>query len=214
MFYDLIIVACTKNDYLRDMTQRCIDSVGLGLNVILVETSNEEINYKGVNHIVRYTGQFRYNHALNQGLQYATSDVHILANNDLVFYPGWEIMGEQMIYNGFDSASAWYRGSRFAQGDYIYEGYDVAVNLTGWCIFITQEALRKIGKLDDTLEFWYSDNAYALQLLEHGLRHGLFCNVRIDHLTSQTLRTITPQMKRRYSHGSLSIFNKLCEQKK
>ena len=53
--------------------------------------------------------------------------------------------------NGFDSGSAWFNGSPFPQGEFIYTGYDIAVHLTGWCLFITKEAYKKIGKIGEEL---------------------------------------------------------------
>jgi hypothetical protein len=213
MTYDLIIVARSSSPYLIGMTQNCINSAGK-VNVILVETSGSLHEYQGVNKYLLYEGEFRYNRALNMALEVAECDFHILANNDIIFYPGWDVIGEQMIYNGFDSASAWFRGSLFPQGDFVYEGYNIAQHLTGWCIFITKEAYKKIGKLNEDMEFWYSDNAYALQLQEHGLRHGIFCNVRVDHIGNQTLNTMPIGIKRKYSHGQLPIFNRVCVKKR
>lgn len=204
MTYDLIIVVKSSTPALIQMTQNCIDSAKAD-NVIVVETDKYH-NYSGVNVQRYYEGDFNYNRALNMGLDVAKCDIHILANNDLVFY-NWRSIGEDMIYNGFDSASAWFEGSRFPQGDYIYEGFAIAEHLTGWCIFITHKALLKIGKLDESVDFWYSDNLYALQLKKHGLRHGLFCNARVDHIGNQTLNTMPIKVKRYFSHGQLAKYN-------
>ena len=116
-----------------------------------------------------------------------------------------------MINNGFDCASAWFNGCQFPQGDFIYEGYEIAYHVSGWCLFITKEAYKKIGKLDERVDFWYSDNLYANQLKEHGLRHGLFCNARVDHICSQTLNTMPMKIKREYSLGQLAKYNNLCK---
>lgn len=213
MSYDLIIVSQSSTDRLIQMTQNCIDSAG-ELNVILIETSGSLHEYRGVKKYLLYEGEFNYNRALNMGLEHATGDVHILANNDLIFYDGWQRIGDDMINNGFDSASAWFKGSRFKQGDYIYEGYNIAEQLTGWCIFITHDALRKIGKLSEAVEFWYSDNLYALQLKEYGLRHGMFCNVRVDHIGNQTLNTMSIRVKRHYSVEQLAKFNSYAKGQK
>jgi len=205
MTYDLIIVAKSSTPALIQMTQNCIDSAKAD-NVILVETGTKGTNYSNVDTTIHYEGDFNYNRALNMGLEVTKCDVHILANNDLIFYD-WRSIGEDMINNGFDSASAWFTGSRFPQGDFIYEGFAIAEHLTGWLIFITHEALRKIGKLDESVDFWYSDNVYALQLKKHGLRHGLFCNARVDHIGNQTLNTVPLRLKRYFSQGQLAKFN-------
>ena len=209
MFYDLIIVSKSVNKQIHQITQNCIDSArkDCELNVILIETSDSMVEYNGVDTYVLYTGQFNYNRALNQGLQYAKGDVHILANNDLIFYPGWSEIGELMILNDFGSASALSQDPRqkaFQRGDFIYEGYNIGTHLCGWCLFVTKETIQKIGKLDESFNFWYSDNAYAKQLKNAGIRHGLFCNIRVDHITSITLRTLSYRDQRKFSYREVN----------
>jgi len=209
MFYDLIIVARSEGSLIQ-MTQDCIDSCGAD-RVILVETG-QKTDYRGVDVYLSYYGAFNYNHCLNLGLEYAKGDVHVLANNDLIFHD-WKTIGDDMINNGFGSASAWFKGCGFPQGDFIYEGYDIAIHLTGWCLFVTSETIKKIGKLNEGVDFWYSDNVYAEQLKKEGIRHGLFCNARVDHLESKTLNTMSVKIKRQYSIGQLSKY-KLCQTKR
>jgi hypothetical protein len=212
MKYDLIIVAKSSRTELIRITQACIDSAlpdGTGVNIILIETGPSH-EYANVNQTIQYKGSFNYNHALNQGLQCATGDIHILANNDLIFYPGWPKIGQQMIDNGFDSACALSNDPRqriYEQGDFIYPGYEIGRHIGGWCIFVTRACIEKIGKLDETYDFWYSDNAYADQLQSIGIKHGLFCNVRVDHITSVTLRTIPPREQRKYSFGAKTKYD-------
>jgi len=214
MKYDLIIVAHSKNERLQRMTQNCINSAkGPDVKVILIETF-KLFDYDNVDVLLEYNGQFFYNKALNIGLDVANCDIQILANNDIVFYEGWQTIGYDMINNGFDSASAWYEGSQFPQGDHVYEGYGIATHITGWCIFITKGAMNKIGRLNEDMEFWYSDNMYARQLRMHELRHGLFCNVRVDHLLNQTLNTMPMKIKRHYSQGQIAKYNTLCQERK
>ena len=42
-----------------------------------------------------------------------------------------ETIGEDMINNGFDSASAWFNGCQLPQGEFIYKGYDIAHHVSG-----------------------------------------------------------------------------------
>lgn len=207
MYYDLIIVTQSKGD-LISMTQECIDSAReCDLNVILVETGNP---YRyDVDKIVQYNGPFNYNRALNLGMKYAKGDVHILANNDIIFHKGWSKIGDQMRVNGYHSACALSSDPRqkdFQRGDFVYEGYEVGKHLTGWCIFLDRYCYEKIGKLDDSVSFWYSDNIYALQLRSEGIRHGLFCNIQVDHLTSRTLVTQNKAQQRFYQKGEYNKF--------
>ena len=207
MFYELIIVS-QSNKLLIPFTQQTIDTARADtkdINVIIVETGNP---YKyDVDRIIEYNGEFCYNRALNMGLKYAKGDVHILANNDIYFHPGWSKIGEMMQLNGYHSASAYAPHLKmFEVGDHIYEGYHVGYVFTGWCLFMDKYCHEKIGKLDESVMFWFSDNLYALQLEVAGIKHAMFCNVRVDHLCSQTLSKQPSRLQRQYQIGEFNKF--------
>jgi hypothetical protein len=213
MSYDLIIV--TKSDAsLIPITQRCISTAradGADLNVIIVETGQPYI-YTGADKFIEYNGEFNYNRALNMGLKHIKKEIHILANNDLIFQNGWSKIGELMKANDFHSASC-ISGhlTQFKRGDLVYEGYQVGYILTGWCFFLDDYVLEKIGKLDESVSFWYSDNLYACQLKAAGIRHGLFTNCQIDHMASQTLKKQPSRVQRAYQIGELHKFNQRAQ---
>lgn len=215
MKYDLIIVTLSSKKRLIEITQRCIDSArqdGAELNIIVVETNPIAHEYQNIDTLVKYKGEFCYNRALNEGLKYATGDVHVLANNDLIFHKGWSEIGELMLCNDYGSASAlssWHISKGMRQGDFIYPGYRIEYEVAGWCLFITRESMQKIGQLDESFEFWHSDNMYAEQLKAHDIKHGLFCNIRVDHLESVTLRSVSFRYQRRYTSGSVIKFNQM-----
>lgn len=207
MSYDLIIVSQSNGDLIQ-VTQNCINSArkdGADLNIIVVETGNP---YKyDVDKIVEYNGQFNYNRALNMGLKYVKNDIHILANNDIIFHEGWSQIGELMRLNDFHSASAYSPSCNgFKRCNLVYEGYEISSILTGWCIFMDRYCHSMIGQLDETVSFWYSDNLYALQLQQAGIRHGLFCNVQVDHITSRTLTRQPSRVQRMYQIGEMGKF--------
>jgi len=208
MIYDLIIVTQSNGSLIQN-TQNCIDSARgeCDLNVILVETGQP---YKyNVDKIIDYNGEFNYNRALNLGLKHSKGDVHILANNDIIFHEGWSVIGASMKANGYHSASALSQDPRqkdFKRGDFVYEGYNIGSHLTGWCIFADRYCIQEIGKLDESVSFWYSDDLYACQLKAAGIRHGLFCNVQVDHLTSATLSKQPSRVQRQYQRGELGKF--------
>lgn len=189
MTYDLIIVTKSIDDLIA-VTQRCIDSAladSAKVNVILIETG-QPYRYQNVDKFIEYNGQFNYNRALNMGLKYAKGDIHILANNDLIFQKGWSIIGPLMRANGYHSASAWSSCMPGYQKGYVYEGYQIGSVLAGWCIFIDDYVLEKIGKLDETVSFWFSDNLYGCQLRAAGIKHGMFTDCIVDHLGSLTMK--------------------------
>ena len=200
MKYDLIIVSQSKGNLIQ-VTQDCIDSAradNADLNIIIIETYFLTA-YDNINFNIKYEGEFNYNRALNLGLKYAKGDVHILAINDLIFHKGWSEIGDLMISNSYHSASVLSQDAKgFKRGEFIYEGYDIGKTLTGWCIFMDNYVLQKIGQLDESVAFWYSDDLYACQIRAEGITHALFCNLQIDHITSSTLTLASPHLQRKY----------------
>jgi GT2 family glycosyltransferase len=201
--YDLIIVTQSSPE-LIEMTEQCINSArkDCDLRVIVVETGQP---YKyDADKIVEYNGEFNYNRALNLGLKYAKNKFQILANNDLIFREGWSKIGDIMKVNGYLSASALSNDQRqlwFKRGNYAYEGYNIGYQLAGWCIFTDKELWTKIGKLDETHQFWFSDNVYAEQLKKANIKHALICSVVVDHLGSQTLKKQSRDVQRTYTYA-------------
>jgi len=212
MSYDLIIVSQSVGDLIQ-VTKNCINSARQDkteLNVIVIETGQP---YKyDADKIIEYNGQFNYNRALNMGLKYAKNDIHILANNDLIFQTGWSKIGDLMKANDYHSASC-ISGhlTQFKRGDLVYEGYHVGYIFTGWCLFLDNYVLERIGKLDEAVSFWFSDNLYAAQLKAAGIRHGLFTNCQIDHMASQTLNKQPSRLQRQYQMGEFNKFNQRAQ---
>lgn len=205
MSYDLIIVS-KSTDKTIAVTQRCIDTALAECDcyVILIETGNP-YRYSGVNKFIEYNGQFNYNRALNMGLKYAKGDIHILANNDLIFRQGWSRIGELMRVNGYHSASAM-SGDRLPRG-MLYEGYQVGKVLLGWCIFLDDYVLQKIGKLDESVSFWYSDNLYGAQIKAAGIKHALFTDVAVNHIGSYTMKLLPNRTQRHLALDERHIYN-------
>lgn len=204
MTYDLIIISQSVGNLIK-ITENCIASArkdNADLNIIVVETGNP---YRyDVDKIVTYNGEFNYNRALNLGLKYAKSDYQVLCNNDIIFYPGWSKMGDIMKANDYMSASALSNDQRqrvCKRGNICYEGYIIGLHLTGWCIFTSKELWPLIGKLNEKHKFWFSDNIYAEQLKQQNIKHALICNIRVDHLGSQTLAKQPRHIQQLYTYS-------------
>jgi glycosyltransferase involved in cell wall biosynthesis len=207
MYYDLIIVSQSLKE-LIPVTQQCIDTARADtsdINVIVVETGPPYL-YPGMDKQVIYNGEFNYNRALNLGLKYTKGDVHILANNDIIFHPGWSKIGDLMKEHGYHSASAKAWHLTMFEDNNIYEGYNVGYVLTGWCLFVDRYCIEQIGRLDETMSFWYSDNLYAHQIEEKGIKHAMFTNIRIDHMCSKTLTRQSHRIQRQYQTGELTKY--------
>lgn len=201
--YDLIMVAASRDAILQRITQTAIDSCRKegNVNVILIETF-QRTNYRGVDLLIEYKGMFNYNRALNMGIREAKGDIFILANNDLIFLPGWSTIGYTMRDNGYLSACALSNDPRqraYPEGDHCFENYVVGHGMAGWCIFADHNLFTKIGELDESYVFWWSDNAYADQLIGNGIKHALICNVRVNHLVSYTLNRVSRRERKEYT---------------
>lgn len=185
----VIMPSDAKTPELRAMTENAIRTCGCA-EVIVIE--KQPIEYAGAITIRNNDLEFNYNRALNYGLQVATGDYVALCNNDLVFFPNFKYIEEIMKLNDIHSASPYTLNQRnfVPAGNYKVDGFEIGKILCGWCIVISRHALKLIGKLDETYDFWYSDNAYAEQLKDVGISHSLICNVFIEHLESTTLKTL------------------------
>lgn len=208
MRYNLIIVACSANKNLIKITEECIASAKqdeADLEITVVETSGKLYPYDA--NIIPFMGAFNYNRALNIGINASREcDIYILANNDIKFHKGWSHIGGLMVVNEFGSASALSGKRSIEPGAFIYEGYQIGTLLTGWCIFATSGTIKTIGGIDESYDFWCSDNVYADQLKKAGIRHGLFCNIRVDHIESATLKTVPLSTRRKYTLQSLNKY--------
>lgn len=212
--YDLIIITKTIDERVKSVTQHCIDSClasaeGRGVNVILVETGVYKRKYKKVDTHLMYKGEFRYNRALNLGLEHRKGKTQMLANNDLIFQEGWANTGELMDANGILSASILSNDplqGHFQRGMVMYEGYGIARELAGWLIFTDARLYDIIGKLPENQIFWFSDNDYADTLKANNIPHFLLCHAEIVHLGSNTLKKVSRAEKLKLTFGDTKTY--------
>ena len=187
---DIILVSNGRNQYLRTLTQHTIDTCVMSSSLvnfhfIVVEQVNRVVYRIPNTTTIHYDFEFNYNRCLNLGLKYSTSKYVALCNNDLDFRPYW---AENIITSMGDtylSASP----SRYGRRQGVVEGYEIAKHINGWCIVINRKLLDYIGKLDEGVKFWYSDDIYADQLKTKGIKHILVNHSLVRHLGSRTLRT-------------------------
>jgi hypothetical protein len=109
-----------------------------------------------------------------------------------------------MKANNYLSASALsndHRQRLFKRGFVAYEGYEIGMQLTGWCIFTSKELWPVIGQLNEKHRFWFSDNVYAEQLKAKNIKHALICSIRVDHLGSQTLMQQPRSVQSMYTYS-------------
>lgn len=197
MIPSVVIASYAKSEKHRRMTLNAIKSAQqAGINEIVVVETMPGVEYFTAKTIYYpQSEKFCYNKALNIGIAATKGRYVALCNNDLMFGREFGKIGQIMLMNGIKSASPMCPRSHrngYKQGDFAYYGYRIGFEMAGWCIVIDRNILPQIGgKLDETYLFWFSDNAYVDQLKKAGIKHALLCNVKVTHLGSQTLNTLS-----------------------
>lgn len=207
---DIVIVSNALDSSKQRLTEQAVYSVknsDSAVHRIIVVEQQRNKQYKEATLTLNYNFEFNYNKCLNLGIEHCIDNRIALCNNDLIFHKGWasEII-KCMIENKCGSASPYCK----AVHDPMYKvkenkiGYAVRQKICGWCIVIDKESRKKIGKLSEDVQFWYSDNIYAEQIKLEGIRHVLSYHSRVDHLESQTL--FGNVNLRKYTSDQLSLY--------
>ncbi len=162
------------------------------------------------------TEPFNYNRILNDLAQKAEKEVEpsyfIFANSDLYFHGDCiPRMIAKMEENQIHSASPydpWVHAFEhfIMSNDALIEGYEVRYHISGWCIFTSSIAYKAIGKLNEDVAFWYSDNIYADQLKKALIPHVLVTSAICEHLGSQTLEMASSNTYSNLTSGELSNY--------
>lgn len=198
---DVIIPARSNTESLHSLTQETILSLHISepkanFNVIVVESGGVDQNYQGAKTILYPEGErFNYNKALNIGMQFTENEYIIFCNNDLIFQNHFFLELKHAFNYGFQSVCPICpRHHKLIPKEYEFiSGYNVGGELIGWCIAVKRSIFDKIGKFDESVDFWYSDHVYAEQLKEHQIPHALVTASKVLHLGSQTLNSLTPE---------------------
>lgn len=190
MEIDVIILSNGLDTYFREMTQACINSCHdsedkIKFNIIVYEQT--DFKYYDCT-TINYSIPFHYNRLMNMGLGITTNRYVALCNNDLEFRYGWateciRIMEDYGVYSCSPNHQENRSEKKFRRG----YGIGIGGEVKGWCIMCNRNIFDKIGKLDESVSFWFSDNVYADQLKKHKETHLLALDARVDHIRSQTI---------------------------
>lgn len=210
MRVDIIILSNGKTPELRAMTQQTIDSCHKSESAIefdiLVFEQTKDIEYFDCT-TVHYDDDFHYNRLMNRGIEMTKNPYVCLCNNDLLFGHGWaEKCIRAMDEGGYLSVSP---NSVPYPVESIREGYGIALEVKGWCIFTDRKLYDTIGKIDESVSFWFSDNVYADQLKKHDIKHALVRHAFVKHLDGMTLNTVTPEYHRFLTEEQEEIYKKI-----
>ncbi len=196
---DVIMVSDGRQPVMANMTQQAIDSIeGLNANVIVVEKA--ERGYSKADSIPQ-PEPFNYNACLNKGSKYGNAALICFTNNDVIFPSSF--VGKIAALQHATKADVI---SVKTQHGFIHPTI-----ISGFCFVITREAYHKLGKLDESFEFWCADNVTSEQIKEKGLNE-LKSDIQVHHLTSVSLNKLEPQKKENYTRGCVKKFNKQFNQ--
>ena len=207
MTFDVVILAYSRTEEHRKITEDCIKSLKnaknkIDVNIIVLESFDKRAKFEGVTNVFFSEAKFCYNNSMNEGFKYTTADYVFFCNNDLFFYDGWADSCYNVFHMGYKSLSPFCPSShnRFnvIQGNYLLEGYQVGFHVAGWCIGVERKMFEDLGGFNTAVDFWYSDNLYAEQLKIAKVKHALVCNAVVRHLDagSKTLKSMTAQKKK------------------
>jgi len=214
MTFDIILVSNAKGRG-KLFTENAIKSILLSknqinFNIIVVEQI-KGITYKNAT-TINYDFKFNYNKCLNLGISKTKNKYIVLCNNDLQFHPLWAENLYRGFKAGFISLSPYCKRTLGKKdiGNHILQGYQIARHVAGWCIAIDRGIFKKIGKINDDVEFWYSDNIYADQLIKAKIKHGLICNSFVTHTNggSNTLNVQPKEKNLDLTGNQLKKYNK------
>ena len=227
---DVVIISWAKDEYLLDVTKRCLDSLFKSENSIVfhayVVESNREVNYDeynksdGINScttVYPEDEKYGYHKFLNFGRKKGNSPWVSLCNNDLVFEKEWFTK----ILDAYDknpeivSFSPLCPKTQPMYGIYpnmgVIEGYEIRKQLSGWCIVHRRDIYDKIGDLDERFTHWFCDNDYSMELFSRGLKHALVTNSIVLHHENnigKTTEVVVEDQITMYNmtSGSIGIF--------
>lgn len=189
---DCCIISFAKTPTLQKVTEKGIETLlesekNIKFNIFVVE-SNKEVSYdKYKNTTTIYTDlPFNYNSYLNLAREKGNSEYVALLNNDLTYEKGWasfiidEMEKDKLLLSASPLCPQLFSTDYFKGIDMHY-GYTVRVHIAGWAIFQKREIYSTIGQLDTGVDFWWSDNLYAIQLMTHKIRHALVVKSVVNH---------------------------------
>lgn len=208
---DVVMLSKATDPRTRRMTQKAIDTCRAGagslpVRVIVVEQA-PGVSYRHAETIPGPDGPFGYNASANYGAGRGSAAWIMVANNDLVFEPGWL---HPLINAGHELVSPHNPGDP-RQRDLPEGGETGLVNgrhLSGWCFMISRRLWQAIGGFDERFRFWCSDDATLEQCAAAGVEPMIVPGSRVRHLVSATLRREGAD-DGALTWGQVELFNRL-----
>ena len=215
---DVIILSWAKDDVLKSVTKKCINSLLLSekkinFNVFLLE-SNPNVKYDFSENVkvIYMKDTFGYHKYMNIGRKMGNSEYVVLCNNDLRFGKSWAsyIINQMEKDEELLSACPFEPTVNLNKKYSSYYGYDTRKHVNGWCIFQKRKIYDIIGDLDETFEFWCCDDDYGMQLKNNNIKHMLVRSSIVHHDDNggKSLTKLEMGKKREYTAGGIQKFVK------
>lgn len=206
---DLVILSNAKDSNFKKMTDNAIKtaldtSKEYKINIIVME-QQDGINYENAT-TIHYDGEFNYNAVANLGISDGTSPYVMVANNDLIFKDNWLFNLLKTNYPVVSPKCP--NDGRQKEIKINTTGYEVAKNFSGWCFMVKRNVWEEIGGLDEDFPFWCADNATVKQLKAQGYIPMLVVDALVEHLGSQTLKTLDVKIKKEFTNDQIEKYNK------
>lgn len=194
-----IILAMTATEELFNMTSICINSLmtsesATDMEIIIVESNknylNSKFKYPEFVTVIIPDASFNFHKFLNIGIKGSSGEYIALCNNDLIFYNHWfsEILKVINHNPSIKSFSPCGKINDYSFTNTFELGYKVRTHVMGWCIVADREVFSQIGFLDETFDFWYADNDYAMTLKKYNIKHALVRTSKVEHLEKEQRR--------------------------
>lgn len=205
---DVVILSKAMDHMGRRMTQQAVDSCyygtnGLPVNITVIE-GGMSYRYEHANTLFN-RDKFNYNAFANQGASLGKAEWIMIANNDLTFHDGWLhhlLAADHPIVSPHepnDPRQADIKGNE--QGD------TTGTHLSGWCFMIKRELWEQIGKFDEDVTFWCSDDVVIEQVKKVGVLPMIVKDSIVDHNVSITLRREPTKQQADLKWRNVYIFN-------
>jgi len=201
MELSIVILAMTTTEALFKMTSNCLSSLiasetDIDMEIIVIESNKNYLNsgfeYPEFVKVITPEADFNFHKFLNIGIKASKGDYIALCNNDLIFYKNWfsEILKVKEENPSIKSFSPNGKIDDYSF-DKTYElGYKVRTHIMGSCIIANKEIFPKINFLDETFDFNYADNDYAMTLKKYNIKHALVNASKVEHLDKKESQKI------------------------
>lgn len=210
---DLIILSDAKTEKFADLTEQTIITAlttakDYKINVIVME-GNPEYSYWDTT-TFHYNYEFNYNKVANQGIRMGSAPYVMIANNDLIFKEDWLFHLFASNHNIVSPKCP--HDKRQTELTQNTLGYEVGKHFSGWCFMMKRAIWEEIGGFDEDFHFWFADNSVVEQVKKKGYQPMLVPKAIVEHLGSQTLKTLDEKQKHNNTRALIEKFNKKYNQ--